>query len=69
MAVADVTDTLEDALKATGLSEARVRHRPRLLSDNGPCYISSDTTSHWTTSHQPTCLKAGVTRYWINAPW
>jgi len=41
MAAADVTDTLEDALKATGLTEARVRHRPRLLSDNGPCYISS----------------------------
>ena len=35
MATADVTDTLEDALKATGLSEARVRHKPRLLSDTG----------------------------------
>ncbi|MFT5332177.1 MAG: putative transposase, partial [Halioglobus sp.] len=42
MAAADVTDTLEDALKATGLSEARVRHKPRLLSDNGPCYISGE---------------------------
>ncbi len=42
MATADVTDTLEDALKATGLSEARVRHKPRLLSDNGPCYISGE---------------------------
>ena len=40
MATADVTDTLEDALKATGLLEARVSHKPRLLSDNGPCYIS-----------------------------
>jgi putative transposase len=40
MAASDVTDTLEDALKATGLSEPRVRHKPRLLSDNGPCYIS-----------------------------
>jgi putative transposase len=29
-------------LKATGLSEARVRHKPRLLSDNGPCYISGE---------------------------
>jgi putative transposase len=35
MTAVDVTDTLEDALKATGLSEARVRHKPRLLSDNG----------------------------------
>ena len=42
MAAADVTDTLEDALAATGLSEARVRHKPRLLSDNGPCYISGE---------------------------
>ena len=45
MAASDVTDTLEDALKATGLSEARVRHRPRLLSDNGPCYISGELKS------------------------
>jgi transposase InsO family protein len=46
MAAADVTDTLEDtledALRVTGLSEARERHKPRLLSDNGPCYVSSD---------------------------
>ena len=42
MAAADVTDTLKDALTVTGLPEARVRHRPRLLSDNGPCYISGE---------------------------
>ncbi|MEH6518916.1 MAG: transposase family protein [Halioglobus sp.] len=41
----DVTDTLEDALKATGLSEARVRDKPRLLLDNGPFYISSELKS------------------------
>ena len=35
-------DTLEDALKATGLSEARVQHKPRLLLDKGPCSISSN---------------------------
>ena len=45
MAAADVTDTLEDALKATGLSEARVCHKPRLLSDNGACYISGELKS------------------------
>jgi hypothetical protein len=33
---------LEGALEATGLSTARVRHKPRLLSDNGPCYISGE---------------------------
>jgi transposase InsO family protein len=45
MATADVTDTLEDALKATGLLEARVSHKPRLLSDNSPCYISGGLKS------------------------
>jgi len=45
MATADVTNTLEGTLKATKLSEARVSHKPRLLSDNGPCYISSELKS------------------------
>ena len=40
MAASDVTETLEDALDASGLKHARVHHKPRLLSDNGPCYIS-----------------------------
>lgn len=39
MAAADVSATLRDALKNAGLSE---QHRPKLLSDNGPCYISSE---------------------------
>jgi transposase InsO family protein len=42
MAASDVTDTLEMALTASGCSQTRVRHRPRLLSDNGPCYIAGD---------------------------
>lgn len=42
MATTDFTGTLEDTLEATGLPEARVRHRPRLLTDNGPCYISGE---------------------------
>ena len=28
------------ALEATALAQVRVRHQPRLLSDNGPCYVS-----------------------------
>ena len=36
----DVTGTLDDALASAGLEGATVRHRPRLLSDNGPCYVS-----------------------------
>ena len=42
MAATDVTDTLKDALMVTGLPEARVRHKPRRLSDNGPCYLSGE---------------------------
>ncbi len=42
MKAADVTATLEDALAASGCHAATVRHRPRLLSDNGSSYISSD---------------------------
>ena len=42
MAASDVTDTLELALAASDCTQARVRHRPRLLSDNGPGYIASD---------------------------
>ncbi len=42
MVASDVTGTLEDALAVTGLVHACVRHKLRLLSDNGPCYISGD---------------------------
>jgi transposase InsO family protein len=38
----DVTATLNLALKASGLDQAKVIHRPRLLSDNGSSYISAD---------------------------
>ncbi|TDH62691.1 transposase [Dankookia rubra] len=38
----DVTDTLELALAASGCAQARVRHRPRLLSDNGLSTIIRD---------------------------
>jgi transposase InsO family protein/transposase-like protein len=40
MATDDVEQTLDLALKKTGVDEVQVRHRPRLLSDNGPCYVS-----------------------------
>jgi putative transposase len=38
----DVQDTLEIALEKTGIEKVKIRHRPRLLSDNGPCYLSRD---------------------------
>jgi transposase InsO family protein len=42
MKVGDVTETLDLALQASGLDRTKVVHRPRLLSDNGPSYISAD---------------------------
>lgn len=38
----DVADTLDDALRFTGLDQVKIKHKPRLLSDNGPSYISSE---------------------------
>ena len=37
MSASDVSDTLGDALCFAGLDQVKVRHKPRLLSDNGPC--------------------------------
>jgi transposase InsO family protein len=42
MATRDVQDTLELALAKTNLERVKVRHHPRLLSDNGPCYVSHE---------------------------
>jgi transposase InsO family protein len=42
MKLDDVTDTLDLALAASGCDRVKVEHRPRLLSDNGPCYVASD---------------------------
>jgi transposase InsO family protein/transposase-like protein len=50
MKAGDVTDTLELALQASGCDQANVMHRPRLLSDNGASYISSDLAD-WLEDH------------------
>jgi putative transposase len=42
MTAADVKATVEDAIEFTGVEHARVVNRPRLLSDNGPCYLSGE---------------------------
>ena len=42
MKTEDVTDTLELALTASGCNQAHVRHKPRLLSDNGSSYVSGE---------------------------
>jgi len=42
MGASDVKETLDMAIDWTGVDQVKVRHRPRLLSDNGPCYISQE---------------------------
>ena len=42
MGADDVMETLDMARERTGIDNVQVLHRPRLLSDNGPCYLSRD---------------------------
>jgi len=46
----DVTETLELALQASGCDQADVVQKPRLLSDNGSSYISSELAD-WITDN------------------
>ena len=32
----------DEAVSNTGLNRIQVKHRPRLLSDNSPCYLSGE---------------------------
>ena len=41
MAATDVQETLTFALDLTGIEQVHVKHRPRLLSDNGPAFIAN----------------------------
>jgi transposase InsO family protein len=40
MGSTDVEETLNLAVAKTGVQHIRVKHRPRLLSDNGPAFVS-----------------------------
>ncbi len=42
MSATDVQKTLDMAMAKTNVREVKVRHRPRLLTDNGPCYLSKE---------------------------
>jgi transposase InsO family protein len=42
MSTEDVKATIDDAIAVSGVDHAYINHRPRLLSDNGPCYISGE---------------------------
>jgi transposase InsO family protein len=46
MDASDVKETLDQAIDGTGVTNIPVRHRPRLLSDNGPCYLSGELKTY-----------------------
>ena len=43
---ADVTDTLDLALAASGCDQAAVVHKPRLLSDNGSSHVAAELAGY-----------------------
>ena len=51
MGATDVKETLDAAIDYTGVSQVPVQHRPRLLSDNGPCYLSSELKDYLSKHH------------------
>jgi transposase InsO family protein len=48
MSAVEVKQTIDLALKTSGVDHAYIRYRPRLLSDNGPCYISGEFQNYLT---------------------
>jgi putative transposase len=49
MSHTDVQNTLDLAIATTGVQQVTVKHRPRLLSDNGPAYLSGDLAAYLQT--------------------
>jgi putative transposase len=46
MTAQDMTDTPDLALQQSGLALSDIKHRPRLLSGNRPCYVASDLANY-----------------------
>lgn len=46
MRAQDVQDTLDMALEKSGVDKVMVYNRPKLLSDNGPCYKSQELADY-----------------------
>ncbi len=42
MSANDIEETLDMAVEETNVAKVHVRHKPRLLSDNGPCYLAQE---------------------------
>ena len=46
MSATDVQETLEMAFRKTGVDQVKIKLRPRLLSDNGPFYLSKELKAY-----------------------
>ena len=46
MTASDVKETLDEAVSNRGVKHIQVKHRHRLLSDNGPCYLSGELKNY-----------------------
>ena len=46
MAARDVSYTLDDALEFTGMDQVHIKHKPKLLSDNGPSYVAAELKTY-----------------------
>ena len=53
MGATDVTETLDEALAITGVEQVQVKHRPRLLSDNGSAYVSGELRDYLKEREMP----------------
>ena len=42
MSAGDVKEILDRAIEKSGISGVKVKYRPRLLTDNGPCYLAGE---------------------------
>jgi putative transposase len=49
MAASDVKELLDLAVAKTGIERVAVKYRPRLLSDNGSCFIAGELTEYLQT--------------------
>jgi len=46
MSARDVSDTLDDAIEFTSFDQVHIKHKPRLLSANGPSYVASELKTY-----------------------
>jgi transposase InsO family protein len=58
MGAIDVMETLDLARAAAAIERVPIVHRPRLLSDNGPCYISAELATYLETHGLPHTRRA-----------